>query len=200
MIEISKGALAKVLSSLQKFANQKVSVEQYSTPSELAAEVLWQAQLQGDIDEKTVLDLGAGTGILGIGAALLGGKVTLIEQDEEALEIAKRNVTQAKVDVKIVKGLVEDYAEKADTIIMNPPFGTKQIHADRAFLDKAFSLAPVVWSMHKTSTHPFILSYAKEAGYSATFFPAVIQLPHSQSFHKKPVKPVEITVYRFIRP
>ena len=200
MVEISKGSLAKLLSSLQNFENQKVSVEQYPTPSELAAEVLWQANLQGDIDEKSVLDLGAGTGILGIGAALLGGKVTLVEQDGEALALAKQNATEAGVEVQTAQVLIEDYAEKADTIIMNPPFGTKQKHADRDFLDKAFSLAPVVWSMHKTSTHPFILAYAQKAGFTATFFPATIQLPHSQSFHKKPVKPVEITVYRFIRP
>ena len=62
----SKGALAVILSKLKVFTAPKVRVEQYPTDAEIAAEVLWQAHMKGDIG-KVSADLGCGTGILGIG-------------------------------------------------------------------------------------------------------------------------------------
>src|SRR3989344_1050805 len=91
----SKSSLAIVLSSLKVFEGPKVKAEQYPIDSEIAAEVLWQAYLLGDISKVSVADLGAGTGILGIGALLLGAeKVYFVENDSLALETAKENLDQ----------------------------------------------------------------------------------------------------------
>jgi hypothetical protein len=51
-----------------------------------------------------------------------------------------------------------------DTILMNPPFGTRNTGIDSQFLIKAMSNAKVVYSLHKTSTrdvsrHIFIYIY-----------------------------------------
>ena len=70
----SKAGLARVLSGLKGFDEAKVRLEQYPTDGETAADILWNMYILGDIDGKVIVDLGAGTGILGIGAGLLGAK------------------------------------------------------------------------------------------------------------------------------
>ncbi len=85
-------ALALILSRLQSFTKPNVREEQYATPAELAAGVLWKISLEKNIIGKTILDLGCGTGILGLGALLLGAKkVGFVDADNEALLIAKKN-------------------------------------------------------------------------------------------------------------
>lgn len=198
---ISKGHLAKTLSQLKGFEKQKVRDEQYSTPGEVAAELLWIALLQGDIKDKKIADLGAGTGILGIGAALLGAsKIILVEKDESAIKISKQNTANAGIIAEFVNTTVQEFKEKTDTVIMNPPFGTKQEHADRIFLDKAFQTAPIVYSIHKTSTEEFIQKYASSKGYKTThIIRTKLIIPYTQLFHKKPKKEIKITIFRLIQ-
>ena len=84
----SKKALAVLLSRLEGFIGPKVRVEQYATDPEIAAEVLWQAFMKGDIGKVSV-DLGCGTGILGIGLLALGSKkVYFIDSDQKVIDIA----------------------------------------------------------------------------------------------------------------
>ena len=70
----SKKDLEIILSTLKGFERPKPELEQYTTPSSLAAELLWQAYIDGNIEGKIVVDLGCGTGILALGAAILGAK------------------------------------------------------------------------------------------------------------------------------
>jgi predicted RNA methylase len=64
--------LTKTLQELASFSQSKPALEQYCTPPALAARVLLEQQ--EFISDKTILDLGAGTGVLGIGALLVGAK------------------------------------------------------------------------------------------------------------------------------
>ena len=90
---ISKSGLAIALSKLKTFKKPKVSLEQYPTDSEVAAELLWHAYMAGDIEGKKIADLGCGTGILGIGCLLLGAEhVYFADIDAEALEICLENL------------------------------------------------------------------------------------------------------------
>src|SRR3989338_1932750 len=98
----SKSQLAILLSRLAGFDNSKLKLgrEQYATDSEAAAEALWFAYMSGDIEGKTVADLGCGTGLLGIGALLLGAKQAyFIDNDEEALATCEKNISAAAVDL-----------------------------------------------------------------------------------------------------
>ena len=80
MIQInSKSSLAIILSKLKLFSKPQLNLEQYPTDSEIAAEVLWNAHMNDDLDNKVVADLGCGTGILGIGALLLHSKKGFLE-------------------------------------------------------------------------------------------------------------------------
>src|SRR3989344_3796063 len=94
---ITKSGLAVVLSQLKKFEEPKVRQEQYFMDSEIAASVLWNAYLLKDIEGKTIADLGCGTGVLGVGALLMGARqVWLVDSDEKALETAKNNLSKVK--------------------------------------------------------------------------------------------------------
>ncbi|MFB6216919.1 MAG: METTL5 family protein, partial [Candidatus Aenigmatarchaeota archaeon] len=86
-----KTELKKKLSRVEGFSQPRVELEQYVTPPELAADLIHTAYMQGDVEGKEVVDLGTGTGILAIGAALAGAQVTAVEKDSDAIEIAREN-------------------------------------------------------------------------------------------------------------
>ena len=60
----SKQDLAVVLSQLEGFKVPSWELEQYETPSEIAADWVWQAALKGDIRGKVTADLACGPGII----------------------------------------------------------------------------------------------------------------------------------------
>jgi len=96
---VRKKHLAMALSRLRGFPEPKPELEQYRTPGNVAAELLWLAHSLGDIEGKTIADLGAGTGVLSIGACLLGAKkVYAVEVDETALEVARENASSLGID------------------------------------------------------------------------------------------------------
>ncbi len=201
----SKGSLAVVLSQLEGFNSAKVSSEQYSTDSEIASCILWNAAIRKETLGKTVVDLGCGTGILGLGTMLVGAKrVIFVEKDPKALEIAKRNYERLKSEFKLVgdaifelKG-IEDLNIKADLVVQNPPFGTKIKHTDKLFLDKAFETANVVYSFHKANTKGFIETFARDKGFNITDywefdFPLKATMPH----HEKRIQRIKVGCWRF---
>lgn len=65
--------LQSALEEFETFENPNIDLEQYTTSSHIAACVLHTAQfVYDDIAGKSVADLGCGSGVLTIGAALLG--------------------------------------------------------------------------------------------------------------------------------
>ena len=100
----SKSQLAVALSRLKGFAEPDVRHEQYATDSEVAGHMLWNAYMLGDIEGKVIADLGCGTGILGIGATLLGaGKVYFVDMDKKALETAKMSFSKVRSESSVEK-------------------------------------------------------------------------------------------------
>ena len=69
----------------------------------LAARLLYDAFMNDDIEGKRVADLGCGTGILAIGAALLGARtVRAVDLDPAAVRIAGKNAALLGVDVECI--------------------------------------------------------------------------------------------------
>ena len=67
--------LEAVLQQVEPFKDPKVQLEQYPTSPHLAARVIFTAsEVYNDIVDKSVVDLGCGTGILAIAAQLLGSR------------------------------------------------------------------------------------------------------------------------------
>jgi len=200
---LSKSGLAVRLSKLDAFERPKVSVEQYATDAEIAASVLWNGLYLGDIRQKVSVDLGCGTGILGIGALLLGAKrVYFVDNDEEALKIAKINYKRAKSESSVGEAVflcidIEEFKEKCDVVLQNPPFGTKVRHSDREFLKKAVSIAPVVYSLHKSESIGFIEAFSRDNGYEVSHrWDFEFPLKATMRFHKKRIKRIKVSCFR----
>tara|TARA_B100000029_G_scaffold440865_1_gene458264 strand:+ start:286 stop:576 length:291 start_codon:yes stop_codon:yes gene_type:complete len=93
MVEMASGKknLELQLSKISDFENPDVRYEQYMTSAEVASTLVHMADMNGDIEGKIVVDLGAGTGMLAIGSALRNAKLVIgVERDENALSIAKK--------------------------------------------------------------------------------------------------------------
>jgi putative methylase len=173
--------IAIILSKLKVFNNPKFSLEQYTTDSEIASEILNYAYLKGDIEDKVMMDLGCGTGILGIGCLLLGAKkVYFIDMDISVLSILKENIsyiedlmnTKFLDKVVICNANVESLNNKKfsdiDTVVQNPPFGTTNKKVDTSFLYKATELSSVIYSFHKLDTQKYIEGLFKKSGFDIT--------------------------------
>ena len=197
---MNKKELEKLLSTLKVFEDPSLKLEQYPTPSHIAADVLWIAFMNGDIENNVIADLGAGTGILGIGALMLGAEhVHFVEIDENAIEVLEDNLKSFGLDnYKIHLMDVNDFDLKVDTVLTNPPFGTKTKHADKLFLEKAFDIAKVIYSFHKSETKVFIDAIAKDHAFKPIFvYHYDFPLRKTQEFHEKAVKNIDVDCYRF---
>ena len=202
----SKSSLAVLLSKLGVFETPKLKSEQYTTDSEIAADVLWQAYYLRDIENKTIADLGSGTGILGLGALLLGAKkVFFIENDKDSIKITKENLafiekeTKVKLSEKAIflNQDINNFNDKVDIVIQNPPFGTKQKHADKVFLEKAFLLTNVIYSFHKLETERFVNSISKDNGFEIThLWKFDFPIKSTYSFHKKRIQRIKVGCWR----
>lgn len=193
--------LERLLSAIPPHPSPKAELEQYATPADLAAPLLHEAYALGDIKGRRVVDLGCGTGVFALGAALLGAsEVTGLDVDKAALAVAREQATRLRVVVEWVESDVRAWDRRVDTAIMNPPFGAQQRGADRPFLDAAFASAGVVYSLHNATTVPFVEAYAKAAGFTRTHawrlrFP----LRHQYRHQEKAVQEIDVTALRLIK-
>jgi len=193
-----KSELIRKLSQVEKFSQPKVELEQYVTPPELAADIIHTAFMRGDLEKKEVLDLGAGTGILAVGAALARGEVTAVEKDEDALRIAQRNAEELDVS-RFIDFRNEDAREtegKFDTCIMNPPFS---VHSDIGldFFRKAFRATDNVYSVAPRDVRERIKELSEEYDHEVLGVEEyTISLGPSYSFHTEEERdtPVDLIV------
>ncbi len=199
---ISQNELAIKLSKLKSFEKSDVFLEQYQTPSEITAKVLWWAYMQGDIENKVIADFGCGNGILGIGALLLNAKkMYFVDKSKEAIRIAKENYK----DLNLKNGMffnknINEFNKKVDIVIENPPFGVQKVHADKIFLEKALEISEVVYSFHKIESNKFINAFCKDNNSKAEkIFVFDFPLKATQKFHKKRVYKVKVGVWRINR-
>jgi len=196
--------LERLLETLEGFTDPSPLLEQYRTPASLAARLLYHAALKGDIEGKRVCDLGCGTGILAIGAALLGAReVVAVDIDQSALEIARRNADRARVDILFLQADSRDPPTAGrigdcDTVVMNPPFGAQQLHADRPFLDASLAIAPVVYGIFNAGSRSFVNGYLAGRGEIDEVIEGQLSIRRTFSFHRDEVReiPVEILVIR----
>lgn len=153
-IQIRKHDLAIALQKVNPHPKPEVAFEQYTIPADLAAEILFTAcYAHDDIQEKSVLDLGTGTGRLALGASILGARTIVgVDIDTSSIRVASQSAKVLHTEADWVVGDIRTIRGSFDTVLMNPPFGTKQPHADLQFLQCAQNLASVIYSIHKSST------------------------------------------------
>ena len=125
-----------------------------------------------------------------------------LDIDKKAITITKENYKILAQEYEIGKAEfinkdISYFDKKVDLVIQNPPFGTKQEHADKIFLEKAFSITKIIYSMHKSSTKRFVEAISKDNKFKITeswdySFPITAEF----KFHTKPTKKIEVTVWR----
>ncbi|XP_062259457.1 rRNA N6-adenosine-methyltransferase METTL5 [Platichthys flesus] len=200
--------LESCLQQVDGFDEPKILLEQYPTSPHIAARMLYTIQNTfGDIEGRLVADLGCGCGVLSIGAAMLdAGLCVGFDIDEDALEIFRSNAEEFEIsNLDLVQcdlcSLDQDaYASKFDTVIMNPPFGTKHNQGmDMKFLKAALTMAKTaVYSLHKTSTREHIQKRAKDWGVKMEVIAELrYDLPASYKFHKKKSVDIQVDFLRF---
>ena len=187
---------------MESLEEPNVELEQYPTPAPIAAEILYGAMMDENIVGKNVLDLGCGSGVFTLGAALLGAnRVVGVDVDPEALSKLQENMMEIGVPevVSLFLSDVKDFqpGRTFDTCVMNPPFGAQKKGADRPFLKKAMELSRTIYSLHMTRTEDFIEKFAEDRGArvisrSRYRFP----IPHLFHFHSKTEVDVEVTCFK----
>ncbi len=198
MVPLKRKDLEITLQKVKPFLDPNPTDEQYPTPAIIASDMMFLAYSLGDISGLKVADLGCGTGILGIAAALLGaGEVIGVDKDQAALDLARENAEEMNVHLRLIRQDISDFYERVDTVIMNPPFGSQRRHADLPFLEKAMDLAIVSYSLHNAVTQGFLIGRASSAGKTAEVLKRYkLEIPHTFAFHKKAKKDVDVILLR----
>jgi putative methylase len=197
--------LEMTLQRLAGFSRPQAALEQYQTPAPLAARLLYHALMKGDIEGKTVCDLGCGTGLLAIGAALLGAaSVTGVDIDERALAVAVENaefldmkITFLAADVR--EGRCRDLIGACDTVIMNPPFGAQKAHADRPFIDCALAVAGITYSIFNAGSVSFVEAYTAQKAEVTEKIGGAFIMKRTFAFHTRDVQEIEVEILRLKR-
>jgi len=198
---LKKQQLEITLQQLKPMAARSARLEQYSTPAEIAADIVWDAFSAGDIQGKSVADLGCGNGVFSIAAKLMGASEVLgIDVDPGAVRIAQDNARVLGLDIAFREAEVASVDGRFDTVIQNPPFGAQKKHADRAFVKKSLELAPRVYSLHNAGTETFVARMVESMGAKcAPVKRFKFEIPFAFEFHKKPKETFSMVLLRFER-
>lgn len=208
---LRKRHLEIFLSRIKPLEEAKPIFEQYTIPVETAAGLLYIATYAyNNIINKTVVDLGCGTGRLAFGALWCGAKEVIgIDIDRRAVQQA-RNYAKAfglAGKTQWIIGDIEALRGEFDTVIQNPPFGVQKPKADRKFLEKALEIGHTIYSLHKcdekgkifenllesktrfmmVSPSPFLKNFIKNhGGEIKAVYATVMTIPYMFKFHRKP--------------
>jgi len=192
-----------VLSRLKRAPSPQISYEAYDLSPAAASNILFSAdELFRDIRGCRILDLGCGSGILAIGAAILGAEdVVGIDINTESVRMARQNASQARVTVDFIAGDIEAIRGYFDVVVMNPPFGTRRKGSDVVFLTKAMKVARRVYSLHKSGelNRSFLTKTIERLGGKVdVVFNMRIEIARTYEFHRKEHFAVDVNLFRVI--
>ena len=121
---VRKLDLERVLAQAKPHPSPNPYLEQYVTPTDVAATMLSIATyVNGDIEGKRVLDLGCGTGRLTLGAAFLGAEeVVGVDLDKASVRMASEASadTGLKDKTEWIAADIEAICGRFDTVLQNP--------------------------------------------------------------------------------
>ena len=193
------------LQSVPAHPRPKVGLEQYTTPSIIASDLIWNAYSLGDVEGKNIVDLGCGTGVFAIGSALMGANSSLgVDIDEDSIRLAID--VRDKLNVDNLDFIVSDICRfngsfDADTVFQNPPFGSQRnadSGQDLKFVKRAVELNPeVLYSFHMASTEEFLIKFYSDNNLEIThIFRYKFPIPKIYEFHTKEKADVDVIVLR----
>jgi len=188
------------IGKLETLKTPKLGLEQYPVSPQAASELLYMAGFEHDSLNGSVIDLGTGTGRLAIGAALMGAKdIVGVDVDKNSIRVAVKNAKASQVVINWTVGDLECIGNSFDAVLMNPPYGTRTPHLDTRFLSKAFELAPITYSIHKSSTREYLREFVKKKGRKIDEVRSLeMRIPHIFDFHKKKLETIQVDLYRIV--
>lgn len=201
---MDRTAVERRLADCRPFADPRADLEQYATPADLAAHLVHLAALQGDL-QRPVLDLGTGTGVLALGAALAGAdRVVGVDLDPDALAVARANARRVDRPDAVTWVLGDARTPpvcpaESPTVVANPPFGAVDGHegADRAFLETAAALGGVSYTLHNEGSRDFVAAFAADRGGSVTrAYRADFDVPRQFPWHERERATLPVEVLR----
>lgn len=201
----TKRQLARRLGVVAGFDEPDASLEQYRTPPGVAAYLVHLADLNGDVAGRTVVDLGAGTGMITLAAALRDpARVVGVDIDPKPLSTARANQDRIGTETRIA-WLRADAADlplclaEPVTVVMNPPFGAQSgnEHADRRFLGTAAEISTVSYSIHNAGSTEFVESFtADNDGEVTAAYRSTLSLPRQFAFHDDDKHEIDVELFR----
>ena len=200
-----KKHLEMKLQSIPSHPKPKVGLEQYTTPSVIASDLVWNAFSLGDVENRDIIDLGCGTGVFAIASALMGANSSLgVDVDADSIALAVE--VKDKLSIDNADFIVSDICEftnssNPDTVFQNPPFGSQRkadSGEDLKFVNKAIELNPdVIYSFHMASTKDFLIKYYADRDLDIThIFGYEFPIPKIYDFHTKERQNVDVIVIR----
>lgn len=195
---MKKKELEMILQKIPSYQKPRAELEQYTTPANIAADILYNAHMRGDILDKTIGDFGCGTGIFSIGAKILGAKrVTGIDIDSEGIETAREFSNKLNLDIEYLVRDISEVDDSFDVVFQNPPFGAQRRRADRAFIMKAIKTADIIYTIHQSNTEVFVTKLINGFGGKITFKKRYLfPIKHMFEFHRKGKVNIEVTLFR----
>ena len=197
----SQKELEIIISQTPRFTEPRPELEQYMTPFRIVSSVMIRAFQLGDIYEKDVYDLCAGTGVFSYAATVLKAKkVIAVEIDRKQLEKSRNTLSTNFNNVFFVQADVTRFeGKKLDTVVMNPPFGIQGNRKDTDFLKTAMKLANTIYSFHWYSkkNRDFLVQWIENnKGIVTEEIIYEFELPKQFFFHKKNRKIIKTIVFR----
>lgn len=194
MRKIGKKELSLMLEKLEGIDEPKVLLEQYSTPPEVASDILFLAKK--DIEGKIVADFGCGNGIFAIGAKILGAsEVYCVEIDADLINVAERNCESLGLEIKFLNIDVKDFNIHVDTVIENPPFGYQLRGSDLPFILKSLELSNIFYMLQNSRAREHVLKEIERKGTIVMEKNYKFNLPYTFKFHRNEVREMDVTLF-----
>ena len=123
--------------------------------------------LKNELDNKTILDIGSGSGCIAISLAKHSPKVkvTALDVSKDAIELSRRNAKKNDVSLEFIVADIFRYKsdKKYDIIVSNPPYvlESQRKHISKNVLDYEPKLALFVKNDDPLKFYKAILDFAK---------------------------------------
>ena len=149
--------------NLNFFVNESVLIPRPET------EELVNIILKNELGNKTVLDIGSGSGCIAVSLAKYSTKtsVTALDICKDAIELSQRNAKENDVNLEFINADILNYKsdKKYDIIVSNPPYvlESEKKHMSKNVLDYEPELALFVKNDDPLQFYKAILDFAKNS-------------------------------------
>ena len=152
-----------------KFCNLNFSVNESVLIPRPETEELVNIILKNELGNKTVLDIGSGSGCIAVSLAKYSTKtsVTALDICKDAIELSQRNAKENDVNLEFINADILNYKsdKKYDIIVSNPPYvlESEKKHMSKNVLDYEPELALFVKNDDPLQFYKAILDFAKNS-------------------------------------